>query len=116
MSTTSTSLTNLRGGLAEDLDPAVLDRVDEQLEVALPTEALRSHILKLYFSKYLVEAQDSRGGGLLRGVTTLVSGRGAPYQIDVSSLDQVCLHSWQLWHVCVAVLLCPWRHAMGTGG
>jgi AAA+ superfamily predicted ATPase len=79
---------------AEDLDPAVLDRVDEQLEVALPTAPLREQILRLYFNKYLVEAQDtSRGASglraLVRGVTTLFSGRTQPNQIDVSGLDQV---------------------------
>lgn len=78
------------GGSAEDLDPAVLDRVDEQLQVALPTEPLRAQILQLYFSKYLVEPQDAtRGGGFLRSLSTLVSGRAAPNKIDVSELDQV---------------------------
>lgn len=79
---------------AEDLDPAVLDRVDEQLQVALPTEALRAQILQLYLSKYLVEAQDASRGvggfqGALRGITTLTAGRASPNQIDVSDLDQV---------------------------
>jgi AAA+ superfamily predicted ATPase len=68
---------------AEDLDPAVLDRVDEQLEVALPTAPLREQILPLHFNKYLVEVQDaSRGASgvraLVRGVTTLFSGRTQP--------------------------------------
>lgn len=80
------------GGSAEDLDPAVLDRVDEQLQVALPTEPLRAQILQLYFSKYLVETQDAtRGVGFLRSLSTLVSGRAAPNKIDVSELDQVYL-------------------------
>lgn len=69
----------------------MLDRVDEQLEVALPTQDLRAQILQLYFSKYLVEAQDATGGGILRSIKTLTSGRAAPNQIDVSSLDQVHL-------------------------
>jgi hypothetical protein len=73
---------------AEDLDPAILDRVDEQLEVALPSRDLREQILQLYFTRYLVRAHEeavlSWGARLRR-----TFGGGVPDRIDTSTVDQV---------------------------
>jgi ATPase family AAA domain-containing protein 3A/B len=38
-----------------DLDEAVLDRVDEALEFGLPSQAERAQLLRLYFSKYILQ-------------------------------------------------------------
>lgn len=45
-----------------DLDPAVIDRMDEALEFALPTTAERKRILDIYFDKYIAKAGTAEGG------------------------------------------------------
>lgn len=44
-----------------DLDPAVLDRVDEALLFPLPGLGERKQILKLYLDRYIVHAADAEG-------------------------------------------------------
>lgn len=45
-----------------DLDPAVIDRMDEALEFALPEEPERRRILDVYFEKYIIKAGSPEGG------------------------------------------------------
>ena len=45
-----------------DLDPAVIDRMDEALEFALPGTAERKRIIDIYFNKYIVKAGTAEGG------------------------------------------------------
>jgi ATPase family AAA domain-containing protein 3A/B len=45
-----------------DLDPAVIDRMDEALEFDLPGAAERKRILDIYFDKYIVKAGTREGG------------------------------------------------------
>lgn len=45
-----------------DLDAAVLDRMDESLEFALPGLAERQQIIALYMDQYLVQAGTAEGG------------------------------------------------------
>eukprot|EP00955_Chlamydomonas_euryale_P111580 366076-Chlamydomonas_euryale.AAC.5 len=45
-----------------DLDDAVLDRMDEALEFALPSEAERFKILQLYVDSYIAKAGGAGGG------------------------------------------------------
>jgi ATPase family AAA domain-containing protein 3A/B len=43
----------------EDLDKAVLDRMDEALEIGLPDLAARKRMVKLYFDKLIVRGADA---------------------------------------------------------
>lgn len=45
-----------------DLDPAVIDRMDEALEFDLPGTAERKRILDIYFDKYIMKAGTAEGG------------------------------------------------------
>ena len=45
-----------------DLDPAVLDRMDEALEFPLPGPAERAAILQLYVDSYIAKAGTAEGG------------------------------------------------------
>ncbi|KAK9814443.1 hypothetical protein WJX72_006002 [[Myrmecia] bisecta] len=45
-----------------DLDPAVIDRMDEAMEFDLPGLAEREKILKLYLDQYIVKAGTAEGG------------------------------------------------------
>jgi len=59
-----------------DLDPAVIDRMDEALEFALPEAAERKRILDIYFDKYVVKAGTTEGGagaGAQAGVIERIS-------------------------------------------
>jgi hypothetical protein len=83
-------------GFAEDLDVAVLDRVDEQLEVGLPDLELRHQLVHLYFQRYLVHASEQATSGttflqrLGRRTRALVSGsRAKASDIDMSAFDSV---------------------------
>lgn len=53
-----------------DLDPAVLDRMDEALEFPLPGPEERLHILQIYLDRYIAKAGTSEGE--LAGPTPLV--------------------------------------------
>ena len=44
-----------------DLDPAVLDRMDEALEFPLPGPAERATILQLYIDSYIAKAGTTEG-------------------------------------------------------
>lgn len=44
-----------------DLDPAVLDRMDEALEFPLPGPQERRHILEIYLDRYIAKAGTSEG-------------------------------------------------------
>ena len=81
---------------AEDLDRAVLDRVDEQLEVALPDTQLREQLLHLYFGRYVRDAAANAAAGLTlrqrmgRGLRALLRGtRLRADDIDVAGFDAV---------------------------
>eukprot|EP00892_Ulva_mutabilis_P006304 jgi/Ulvmu1/4045/UM019_0022.1 len=75
----------------EDLDPAVLDRVDEQLEVALPTVDLREQIVQLYFTRYLTNSDQAVASlGMMTRMRRMFGGSKAD-KIDVSGVDQVKL-------------------------
>lgn len=43
----------------EDLDSAVLDRMDESMEFGLPDELTRQKMLKLYFNKLIINGEDA---------------------------------------------------------
>lgn len=45
-----------------DLDPAVIDRMDEALEFALPAAGERRRILDIYFDRYILKAGTAQGG------------------------------------------------------
>lgn len=45
-----------------DLDPAVIDRMDEALEFALPAADERRRILDIYFDRYILKAGTAQGG------------------------------------------------------
>ncbi len=44
-----------------DLDPAVLDRMDEALEFPLPGPAERARILDIYLNSYIAKAGSDEG-------------------------------------------------------
>ena len=44
---------------AEDLDSAVLDRMDESLYFPLPTEPLRASLASLYFNEYVTSCTET---------------------------------------------------------
>ncbi len=61
---------------AGDLDPAVIDRMDEALEFPLPTAEERKRILALYLDKYITKAGTAEGGagaGASTGIITRMS-------------------------------------------
>ncbi|KAL6750220.1 hypothetical protein V8C86DRAFT_3020162 [Haematococcus lacustris] len=67
-----------------DLDDAVLDRMDEALEFALPREEERLQLLRLYLDKYICKAGTVEGEagaqaavGLVQKMQALVRGRKA---------------------------------------
>jgi hypothetical protein len=83
----------------------VLDRVDEQLEVALPDEALREQLLRLYYSRYISDAAAQAASGLTlrqrlaRRLRALLSGsRASADDIDTNSFDAV-LSVWLAKHL-----------------
>ena len=67
---------------AGDLDPAVIDRMDEALQFPLPTEAERRRIIALYLDQYIAAAGTAEGGagsgaprGLWGRLSALLRGR-----------------------------------------
>jgi ATPase family AAA domain-containing protein 3A/B len=81
-----------------DLDPAVIDRMDEALEFALPGPQERKRILDIYFEKYIVRAgAEGEAGagprrGLLRRAADLFRRRGgASDAIGVRGVDEAAL-------------------------
>lgn len=79
-----------------DLDPAVIDRMDEALEFALPTTPERRRILEIYFDKYIAKAGTAEGGagagaggGLGERLRSLLAGRGsAADRITVQGMEE----------------------------
>jgi ATPase family AAA domain-containing protein 3A/B len=82
-----------------DLDPAVLDRMDEALEFGLPGAAERRAILALYFERYVAAAGTAAGGagagaeaGARARVAALLRGRAAAAdRIDASAVGEAAL-------------------------
>ena len=77
---------------------AILDRMDEQLEVGLPDEGARRELLQLYFQRYLVDAAEQARSGLTAAQrvaralrAAMAGGRGAASDIDLSGFDAVRL-------------------------
>lgn len=66
-----------------DLDPAVIDRMDEALEFPLPSAAERKHIIALYLDQYITKAGTVAGGagtaavGLRARLSALLRGQKA---------------------------------------
>ncbi|GAB4815326.1 hypothetical protein N2152v2_002372 [Parachlorella kessleri] len=79
-----------------DLDPAVIDRMDEALEFALPSAQERKRILDIYFDKYIVKAGTAEGGagaGTTTGVIERFSNwlrgrRSAADRIQVQGVEE----------------------------
>ena len=79
-----------------DLDPAVIDRMDEALEFALPGAAERKRIIDIYFDKYVVKAGTAEGGagaGAQAGVVERISSwlrrrKSAADQIQVRGVGE----------------------------
>lgn len=69
----------------------MLDRVDEQLEVALPTVDLREQILQLYFTRYLTQSDEAVASlGTMARMWRMFGGGAMADKIEVSAVDQVC--------------------------
>lgn len=68
---------------AGDLDPAVIDRMDEALEFPLPSGGERKHIIALYLEQYISQAGTAAGGagtaavGLRARLSALLRGQKA---------------------------------------
>ena len=83
--------------LAEDLDPAVRDRIDEQIEFALPDHTGRQDLLNIYFSKYIDNSAEHVASSIslyqrMKGAVSWVvrgSKTGAD-NIKLSQFDKVC--------------------------
>ena len=81
----------------EDLDTAVLDRMDEAMEFALPDEDARARMARLYFDKLIVRGEDAGDDapaqGLLGAIGIGKGGRrgggktGTPIVVDPSIDD-----------------------------
>lgn len=68
----------------------MLDRVDEQLEVALPSEEMREQLLQLYFHRYLTNSDDASSSiGMMERMRRMFSGKGLADKIDVTPVDSV---------------------------
>lgn len=79
-----------------DLDKAVVDRMDEQVEFPLPGAAERLKMLELYLDKYILKAgtPEGEGGagasqGLLQAIGNRLRGRRVePKPIEVKGLGK----------------------------
>jgi len=58
-----------------DLDPAVIDRMDEALEFGLPSEDERKKIIEIYFDKYIRSAASSVSTTATDNVKNFLLGR-----------------------------------------
>eukprot|EP00884_Botryococcus_braunii_P008534 jgi/Botrbrau1/17682/Bobra.0166s0106.1 len=87
-----------------DLDPAVIDRMDEALEFPLPGPEERRRILDIYLDRYIAKAGTSEGGagagaekGVVARLRALLGGRKAASDrikmkdIDASLINQAVL-------------------------
>ena len=77
-----------------DLDPAVLDRMDEALEFPLPGPAERAAILQLYVDSYIAKAGTAEGRDyLVRSAETMSHELGWKQREDHSCCVQEHNHS-----------------------
>jgi ATPase family AAA domain-containing protein 3A/B len=61
----------------EDLDTAVLDRMDEAMEFALPDEEARARMARLYFDKLIVRGEDAGDDAPAQGLLGAIGlGKG----------------------------------------
>ncbi len=60
-----------------DANPAVIDRMDEALEFALPAAGERRRILDIYFDRYILKAGTAQGGAGAGSNTGVVARLGA---------------------------------------
>jgi ATPase family AAA domain-containing protein 3A/B len=79
----------------EDLDEALLDRMDEVIEVPLPGEAERAALLEMYYESFigarLVERQPKSGlGALWRRVKPLLTVQPNPIMLDAFDSKAAC--------------------------
>ncbi|KAL6767968.1 hypothetical protein ACKKBF_B37290 [Auxenochlorella protothecoides x Auxenochlorella symbiontica] len=81
-----------------DLDPAVIDRMDEALEFALPAAGERRRILDIYFDRYILKAGTAQGGagagsntGVFARLGAWFRGRGDVDRIAVKGVDGALL-------------------------
>ena len=72
-----------------DLDPAVIDRMDEALEFALPSTAERKRIIDIYFDKYIVKAGTAEGGAGADANAGLIDRVSSWFRRRKSSADQI---------------------------
>ncbi|KAL4525800.1 hypothetical protein Ndes2437A_g04233 [Nannochloris sp. 'desiccata'] len=72
-----------------DLDPAVIDRMDEALEFALPGSAERKRILDIYFDKYVVKAGTAEGGAGAGAQAGMIERISAWLKRRKSAADQI---------------------------
>lgn len=72
-----------------DLDPAVIDRMDEALEFALPGANERKRILDIYFDKYVVKAGTAEGGAGAGAQAGMLERLGAWLKRRKSAADQI---------------------------
>lgn len=72
-----------------DLDPAVIDRMDEALEFALPGTAERKRILDIYFDKYVVKAGTKEGGAGAGAQAGMIERISAWLKRRKSAADQI---------------------------
>lgn len=83
-----------------DLDPAVIDRMDEALEFNLPDLLEREKILGIYLDQYIARAGTPTGGGgsssqdrLISRVAALLKGKHvAADRIEIRGVGQTDLH------------------------
>jgi ATPase family AAA domain-containing protein 3A/B len=72
-----------------DLDPAVIDRMDEALEFALPGAAERKRILEIYFDKYVLKAGTAEGGAGAGAQASMIERISAWLKRRKSAADQI---------------------------
>ena len=81
-----------------DLDPAVIDRMDEALEFDLPGAAERKRILDIYFDKYILKAgsEESSGNeGIFKRLSNILLRRKlVADKISVKNVDDTLL--WEI--------------------
>jgi ATPase family AAA domain-containing protein 3A/B len=73
----------------EDLDRAVVDRVDEALEFPLPGQQEREKLIRLYLDKYIVKAGEDSGRSwrrLLSGGSDKIELQGITDDVSMTSL------------------------------
>lgn len=75
----------------EDLDPAVLDRMDEAIEFPLPGADEREQLLKLYFEKYVERSAEDAAGADAKSMVSrfLATLRGRRADADAIRVDGV---------------------------